>query len=177
MKKIIAIGILFVMLLNTSTYYFVFKIQQKALRKEAKALMRSFPDKSKLEKIIIPNKWLKGTDNFKFIHSLEFELNEKLYDIIYTQKSKDTTIFYSVNDKNEEDLMASYKEEINPRNSNHQSQSKNLLIKLSKLISVFNLPSKDLRNIFSDNALALSELEFNYYTSKSNRLESPPPRF
>lgn len=132
MKKLLSILFLFIFLFNLSGYYFVFNVMQKSARKEMKALIKKNIPKTDLEKLVISENEMNSPDIFNFKDdNKEFIYNGKLYDIISETKDGSNTIFYCINDKNEEKLFAGLHEHIrNNYDQNVPSKSRSgLLIK------------------------------------------------
>ncbi|MFZ4521750.1 MAG: hypothetical protein ACOYNC_08595 [Bacteroidales bacterium] len=106
MKKFVAIGVLFVFLVNTMGYYVVFKCNQYLVKKEMVTQMRGgvFHPDIVLLKILHPEK----EKQFRRVEKNEFSYQGKLYDIVVERKCGDTSIFYCLHDKKEEALLADF---------------------------------------------------------------------
>lgn len=87
-------------------YYVVFKCNQYLIKKEMYSQIRGgvfHPDVVRL-KILHPEQ----DRQFRRTEKNEFTYLGRLYDIVVERRSGDTTLFYCLNDKKEETLLADY---------------------------------------------------------------------
>jgi hypothetical protein len=113
MKKLLSILFLFIFLFNLAGYYIVFTIMQQTARKEMKAFIKKNPPLDKLERLVISDEKMNSPEIFKYKDdNKEIIYNGKLYDIVCATKDGSNTIFYCINDKNEEQLFAGLNDHI-----------------------------------------------------------------
>ena len=87
-------------------YYVVFRYNQYRLQQEMVSRIRcgEFHDKIFILKLFHPER----ENQFLRLKDSELSYFGKLYDVIAERKSGDTTLFYCLHDKKEEDLIADY---------------------------------------------------------------------
>ncbi|NTW32229.1 MAG: hypothetical protein HGB12_06345 [Bacteroidetes bacterium] len=142
MRKILSIILCGIFLFNMAGYYVVFIIMQRNARSEMKAMIKqSIPDEE-MEEIIIPISQIASANSeLKFIKKNEFIYKGKLYDIVKRKNEGSNTIFYCINDKQEEELFSGLNEHIN-RNIDQNNPSRKNSKFLSKSIVKEALPEK-----------------------------------
>jgi len=177
MKKILSILFLVVFVYNLAGFFIVFKFEQYAVKSDIKSLLRKNIPDSKFEMIRISNaEIISGTSDFRYLDdNNEFFYKGRLYDIARSSNDGTTTVFYCINDKNEEQLFTQLEEHIQ-RNSDQnipgKSQTANLLkgmIKdyiLHKSAVLFSFTNSDV--IFCEKQQCLSEQFTSVFT--------PPPK-
>ena len=106
MKKTVVIAVLFVFLVNTMGYYFVFTCNQYLAKKEMFSRIKGgdFHPDLVLLKIFHPEK----ERRFRRMEKNEFTYYGRLYDIVVERKSGDTTLFFCLHDKKEEAVIADF---------------------------------------------------------------------
>jgi hypothetical protein len=132
MKKILSILFLLVFVYNLAGFFIVFKCQQYSVKSDMKALLKKDIPDSKLDKIIIPDADINsGTSDFRYLDdNKEFFYNGKLYDIARSYDDGIKTVFYCINDMNEEQLYSKLEEHIqrnNDQNIPGKTQTASLL--------------------------------------------------
>jgi len=106
LKRILAIAVLFIFLVNTMGYYFVFRCNQYLIKQEMVSRVRKgiyHPD-IVLLRILHPEK----EPQYHRLGKNEFSYHGRLYDIVVERKSGDTTFFYCLHDKKEETLISDF---------------------------------------------------------------------
>ena len=106
MKKVVVIAVLFVVLVNTMGYFFIFKCNQYHIKKGmlSEISIGIFQPDIVILKILHPEK----ERQFLRIENNEFTYCGRLYDIVVERKSGDTTLFYCLHDKKEETLVSDF---------------------------------------------------------------------
>jgi hypothetical protein len=87
-------------------YFVVFRYNQYVIRKEMMARIRNgtLPHNYVLLKICNPEK----EKQFRRISKTEFSWYGSMYDVVIERKNGDTTLFYCLHDKKEENLLANF---------------------------------------------------------------------
>jgi len=118
-------------------------------RKEMKARIKRNLRDEEMEIVVVPNNKIgtKGSE-FKYVKKNEFIYKGNLYDIVRKKTDGNNTIFYCINDKQEEKLFAGLNDHIN-RNTDQNlpaceqgTPTKNKSTLLSKNIIKEALPEK-----------------------------------
>ena len=119
MKKILPLVLLFAMLFNTAGYYIAYELNRYLVRREISALISHGCFKDELSVLSIFNP---GADPaFKRIDEHEIEYRGNMYDISREVHKGRTVVFYCIQDKKEQQLMAGLK------NTQHNKKTQNLL--------------------------------------------------
>ena len=139
MKKLLSILFLFIFLFNLAGYYVVFTIMQQSAKRDMKAFIKKNPETDELEKVVISSKEMSSSAIFKFTDDNEFIYNGELFDVVSKTTDGDNTVFYCLDDRNEEKLFAGLNEHIK-NNCDQNSASKNLSLQLIKNIIKEALP-------------------------------------
>jgi len=100
-------------------YFVVFRYNQYVIRQEMMARIRNgvLPHNYVLLKISNPGK----EKQFRRINKTEFSWCGRMYDVVIERKSGDTTLFYCLHDKKEENLLADFSIYL----KRHRSSSRN----------------------------------------------------
>lgn len=93
-------------LFNTMGYFFVFRINQSFIRSEVKGIIKAGCLKANYTLLKISNP--KSNPDFKKTEKDEFLYLGRMYDIVREWTKDDTTYFYCINDKQEEQLIAGF---------------------------------------------------------------------
>ena len=119
-------------MVNTMGYLVIFKYNQYLIQHEMIARIRcgAFHDKITILRIYHPE--LKK--QFRRVEKTEFTWFGKLYDVVAEGKSGDTTIYYCLHDKKEEDLLADYALYLR-RNGDTSRRDHSILAMLYNLIT------------------------------------------
>jgi hypothetical protein len=105
-KKLLAIAVLALFLFNTMGYFFVFRINQSYIRNEVKEIIKSGNLKANYTLLKIANP--ASNPDFKKTETDEFVYFGRMYDVVSERSKGDTTYFYCINDKQEEELIAGF---------------------------------------------------------------------
>jgi len=111
MKKAASILLLFVFLFNSVGYLIVFKTMQYHAKKEIKSIIKNNLKSAELVEFSFSEKDLKKIVWLE--KGKEFIFNGTLYDIVKTEKIDEKTLFFCINDKQEEKLFAHLEEQVN----------------------------------------------------------------
>jgi hypothetical protein len=132
LKKLAAIVVLIIFMVNAMGYLIVFRYNQYLIRQEMVARIRcgAFPDKIVLLKFLHPER----EKQFIRLEQTEFTYIGKLYDVVAEGKSGDTTLFYCLHDKKEEDLLADYTLYLR-RNGDSSQKDNSILALLYNLVT------------------------------------------
>jgi hypothetical protein len=176
MKKLLSILFLLVFLFNLAGYYIVFTVLQQSARNEMKAFIKKNPQLDELEKIVISDKEMNSASAIKFQDdNNEIVFNDKLYDIVCETRDGENTIFYCINDKNEEQLFAGLNEHIK-LNFEENGPLKKQSIELIKNIIKEVLPVFKLVLMIPDaNTFVYPTIKF-LLSANFIQLISPPPK-
>jgi hypothetical protein len=175
MKKILSILFLAIFLFNLLGYYFVVYLMQQSVHSEMKAFIKKNPPLDKLERLVISDKEMNSREVFKFKDDKkEFVYNGKLYDIVKETKDGTNTIFYCINDKNEEQLLAGLCEHFK-NNFDQNGPAKDKSRQLIKNIIKEALPDSH-STIKSFQSLTFIFFEYHFeLTNQFIPVFSPPP--
>jgi len=93
-------------LFNTMGYYFVFRINQSFIRSEVKGIIKSgcLEANYTLLKIVKPG----SNPDFKKTETDEFTYLGRMYDVVREWTKNDTTFYYCINDKQEDQLITGF---------------------------------------------------------------------
>lgn len=175
-KRFFSLLICSLFLFNISGYYIVFSILQHQVRKEMKALIKSELPDEKMEIIIIPDsEILSGKSTLTFIKKNEFYYKGNLYDIVKRTRGENSSIFYCINDKQEEKLFAGLDDHIRS-NMDKNTNAKSKSVQIAKNIIKEALPESK-KPISS---ITFREYYYRTFTSfviwQYSQVDSPPPK-
>jgi len=103
MKKILSLGFVLVILVNSMGYYIIFEINRYFIRKE---MRETIGTGKKICVLDIPDPL--NDKRIKWIDKHEIMIHNRLYDVIYTSSSGNKMRVYCYRDVKEENLIASY---------------------------------------------------------------------
>lgn len=174
MKKLAVILILGLFLYNIAGHYPVHKAMQYQIRKQVKRITKKSLKYEELEIIKIPVSYIKkGHKDFKLIHSKEFRLKGKLYDIIDQKQEGDTLILLCINDRKEEQLIRRYlaSNDVNTSPNQKTKNTRNLI----KIIISEAIPDQEL-DYFLELFSIIKHFENSFKINQSAfEVISPPP--
>lgn len=127
------------MLFNLAGISLVFTFQKARLRREMKAQIKGHIPKDQLHKF--SDIAAGGNDILWTRKGKEFMLNGEMYDIVYSEKEKDSTYYYCINDSEETRLFAHLDEMVGKKmkeESNSGKQSGKLIRALTSLVYIGN---------------------------------------
>lgn len=175
MKKLGAFALLLIFLFNTIGYYIAFKVNQSEAKSEIKSRIKLDLPIQELTSITFDNSKI---DSIQWVEkNEEFYYNNKLYDVVKTEGTNQTTTFYCLSDEKEEALFANLDEHVKTHiasnDNKNNSTSKKLIDHVVKIYFTqsfdFHFNTSTLQNNFSI-------LELNY-RSEYSETNSPPPEF
>jgi len=143
MKKALSILFLFIFLYNIAGYFIVFTLQQFSVREEMELYIKKNMADKELERVVVSNTDIAGgSSDFRFKDdNNEFVYKGKLYDIVRQKTDGVNTIFYCINDNNEERLIEGLSQHIQ-RNTDQNLPAKNNALNLVNNIIKDALPDK-----------------------------------
>ncbi len=132
MKKLAVIAVLILFLVNTMGYFIIFRYNQYLIQQEMVSRIRcgANHEKTVILKILHPER----QTQFRRIKKTEFIYFGKLYDVVTERKNGDTSFFYCIQDKKEEDLLADYSLYLR-RNGDSSHKDNSILALVYNLIS------------------------------------------
>ncbi len=133
MKKAFSILFLLVFLYNMAGFFVIFKVEQYSAKREMNAYINKNISLPEIEKVVISNAVINtGASGFRYLDdNKEFVFNGRLYDIAQSMNDGSNTVFYCINDKNEERLIAKFNEHLQ-RNNDQNVPGRNQTEKLVK---------------------------------------------
>ncbi|MGA3012527.1 MAG: hypothetical protein ABSD71_00690 [Bacteroidales bacterium] len=105
-RKILSVLFAGLILFNLCGYYFVFKCDQMYLKSEMKRMIKSGSFHGFNEEVIIVNP--SSDPDFKMLDKDEISYHGKMYDVISSGTSGNSSIYTCINDTKEEQLIAHY---------------------------------------------------------------------
>ena len=172
MKKIAAICLLLIAFYSMLSFV-VFKMQQFAIYREVKNLVKTNVDDCKLVHFQLLEQDYKRLDWEK--PDKEFKLNNKMYDVIKFEKVNDTIYLSCINDVQEENLIENYLSQNNHHLNPNKSKSKNIKTITSK-ISYFISNESRIKKLFVDRNNILFTSTENQLVTGFISIQTPPPR-
>ena len=162
MKKASVFILLLLTLVDLLSFWY-FKLLQYRVKAEVKHSITKGIYKDALIAVDAINKAIKWVEPGK-----EFSLNFHMYDIVYTAKKGDKTIFYCIDDSKEKQLIDNFTR----TNKDH----KNSLKIIVKLISMQYMPESHAfyGNLTESKVIFIIPAKF--YTSIYDDLDTPPPQ-
>ena len=172
MKRIAVIALLFVFLFNTMGYLVVYRYNRYVLRRDMVALIRSgsFHEKIFILKVLQPEK----QPRFHWLKKNEFSWLGSLYDVVTMRKAGDTTFFYCLHDRKEEDLLTDYSLFLKRHNST-ANQSHSVLSLLSSLITQALVQQPDFAAVSPGVNFQFAEFR-QVFASVCQACTAPPPK-
>lgn len=157
MKKLLPFFILVMVSLiffNQLGYWLAFEAMHTQIKREVRQHLK---DKSKLEVIIVPTKWVSldnNTENFIWVKTQkEFKYKGSLYDVSSSYQKADSTYFRVYNDEDERQLYQTFafqlKENQNPFHQNKASYPLKNFIKEALILSKNEFSSNSISNFIS----------------------------
>jgi hypothetical protein len=153
-RRIFSVFVLIVMLFNISGYFFTFYLIQQEYKKQFRKYICQHVSPENSELIIISDAEIQRPGSaFKSMEENEFRYQGKMYDIIKSEKRGNNNIFYCVNDKNEEQLLARFEDYLkhhDDTNAPYQEKSNRIFFQIIKqaiteYANIFLFP-KDISN-------------------------------
>tara|TARA_Y100000310_G_scaffold343779_1_gene452982 strand:- start:2398 stop:2931 length:534 start_codon:yes stop_codon:yes gene_type:complete len=153
---------------------YVIKLERRSIKREVKHRMMEEISKDRLKLLIShPD----NESEFDWEHSREFEFQEEMYDVVYSETKGDSTFYWCWEDHEESELNQELTRILlNTLNQKQSNNSRDL-----QLISYFKSFYTEQEQAFdcsiSSRTVELSEKLYSInYTSIQLSLESPPPQ-
>ena len=112
MKRVLPIFLIVLFLANSIGITFLFLHERNMLKNEFRNYMKNNIDRNKLIKIILP----KSAVLDELIHKTdkdEFRFHGNMYDIVVQSETRDSIIYYCLNDEKEEKLIKGFSDLVN----------------------------------------------------------------
>lgn len=139
MRVLPAISLLFLLLFQTASHLFVFKIQQYQIRKEIKRQIKAGVSEEELVLLKIPLALELSPNNvFKRMEAHEFRYHGEMYDVVRQEQHGDTTWYYCLWDEKESELFAELDEQV-ARQMNQNPEQKQQQEWLERLLQALYL--------------------------------------
>ena len=177
LKKFVSIFLSVLILYNILGYIVVFQSYRFSIRREVKRKIKNALPESELIVIrLTAEDMLNGKNAYKKIDKNEFRLSGKLYDIVRRSTKGDTTLFYCINDKQEEQLFSNLDAHIKRHldNSGPTRQRSDLLIKIIVKQALLNHYTFQLPDVYSY-AYDVANIPLPEFSLPD--IPAPPPEF
>jgi hypothetical protein len=177
LKKFVSILLAALILYNMLGYMVVFQSYRFAIRKEVKRRIKNTVPENELIVIRLTAEDMRsGKNGYKKLDRNEFRLSDKLYDIVKRSATGDTTVFYCINDKQEEQLFANLDAHIKRQTDSNSParQRSDLLIKNLVKQALLKQYTFQLPDAYSY-AYDLANVAIPEYSLPD--IPSPPPKF
>jgi hypothetical protein len=177
LKKFVSIFLAVLILYNILGYMVVFQSYRYAIRKEVKRRIKNAVPENELIVIRLTAEDMRsGKNGYKKIDKNEFRLSDKLYDIVRRSTTGDTTLFYCINDKQEEQLFSNIDAHIKHHldNSGPARQRSDLLMKIILKQALLSQYTFQLPDAYSY-AYNLANVVIPEYSIQD--IPAPPPEF
>lgn len=168
MKKIPAVLLFVILLVNTAGFYVYYVIALQRIHREMRAQLRTLPDEQ-LSRLVLSRKTYKTS----LVEADEIKVNEKMYDVARIELRGDSVIVLAMHDKTEENFLAFANEII----SKPFKQDSNVTGSILQFISLDFLPGQYVNNFSSYGRMILHH-SFYLFPANTSLLqhEAPPPR-
>ena len=175
-KKVTALSILFILLVNMAGYFPVFKWEQMQIRREIKQQIKNSIPGTELCSITFAKKCLAEIDWER--QGKEFRYNGQMYDVIRTENKADSVHYYCIKDTQETRLFAQLDEFVKKQMDTTTSSTHNPVRNLLKVfLSLVYLPSNS-NDSFQENSWTKNECSHSFcYSELYLDKVSPPPKF
>ena len=150
---------------------------QYSVKQEMKIFIKNNIPENELTKIIIPNSELTSSSSeFRQTDENEFIYKGKYYDVVRKKTIGDITIFYCINDSNEEKLFDELTEHVK-QNTEQNAPLKNKSVQLLKNIIKEALPDKTNKFYKNQSISYISFTYISYFNKNYSSVFLPPPKF
>lgn len=176
MKRLYAIFFLAIFGLSQYGHLALFKIIQHDIKKEIRTKIKNGIDSEYLFLIKLPVKKCKNDNpDLKWKGDDELWYKDNLYDVVKSHVKNDTLNVYCVNDKMEEELLASLGKVLNnsQKHNNLSKRSRNILQDRSSQTVYFEISEQKI--LLDCSGLAFHKLVIAYQSPEKDVI-TPPPR-
>lgn len=177
-RRLISIFIVVLLMFNISGYYFAFQMVYTGYKKQFRKQISSHSNNENTEVLVISDSEIRQHNSpFKWTEEDEFRYHGKMYDIVKCEKQGDNNIFYCVNDKNEEKLLARFEDYMKHHTDSElpfQQKSNHLL---NQIIKQAVCECKSIQNMPVEIHEILSVYFFSVQTTILNKIFIPPKAF
>jgi hypothetical protein len=169
-KKVAVLATLCILLFNTMGYFIVFKSMQLAVKHDIKRRIKENVPAAELTVIRISDSDKAMQGRIHWIEGKEFRLDGRMYDVVRSERRGDTTIYYCINDVQEETLFANLDKQVKEQNQNNPQSSQKRTNLLKILIHEALVTSKELKNFL----IFLGEIN-TYQKPMLSEINTSPP--
>jgi hypothetical protein len=168
MKRIPALVLLAILLVNTTGFYVYYVIALQRIHKEMRAKLRTLPDE-KLSRLVLSREVYEGS----LVEDDEIKLNGKMYDIARSTLGKDSVILYAMHDEKEENFLTFANEIISKPFKQDSAVTGSVL----HFIALVFLPGQEITTTHSDGRAVAHQSNYIFsFKVLSLQHEVPPPR-
>jgi hypothetical protein len=175
MKKILSILFLLIFLFNLAGYFVIFKMMQYSARQEMITLIKKNIPDQELVKVVVPNCLIPSSSDFRFTEEGEFIYKGRYYDIVRQRSEGNNTIFYCINDTNEEKLFDGLNEHIK-QNTEQNLPQKNRTASLLKNIIKESIPNNSTFLLCEQECFNVCFFYSSFLKEQFIAVLSPPPK-
>lgn len=174
MKRLVSVGLLFLLVFQVAGYFAVFRLVQSGIRQEVYRDLKSGIDTESLVELLVPNDPAQARlDGFVLERNREIIFKGVYYDIVRSESAGSATRYLCYADHRESELVSEMKNESHSGARDHKGQIRLLIsLAMASYLSEFKL--------VNTNLCPESEFEFcGYFFSVMTwdpSLAAPPPR-
>jgi hypothetical protein len=175
LKRLFAISILLAIVLNLTSVFIVFKIQQCRIRREIKHQIKAGIPEGELHEFNLSKKDYEQLDWVR--PDIEFRKGNEMFDIVRTETTSDSIQLHCVNDKEEAVLFTQLDELIQKKMEKESSAPNSPISKVVKILKLVYVTSD-----FKDSLAFLAAKELHHfadlkylYSSPYLEVLTPPP--
>jgi hypothetical protein len=164
-KRVYAILIFLILLVNASGFYIYYAVQLTRIREEMRQALKKLPD-DQLQMLTLS----KGEFKESKFDENEIRFNGKMYDIARVKFSRDSVLVYGLHDNKEDDLMALLSDVVSKPLKNRNSIPPSIQQFLSL---IFLAPSNEF--CLSENSTEHSATWYYFSVQLATTSPVPPP--
>ncbi len=127
-------------------YFIVFKSMQLAVKSDIKRRIKEKLPESELTVIRLSDNDKTMHDRMRWIEGTEFRLDGNMYDVVRSERVGDTTIYYCINDVQEESLFVNLDKQVKEQDQNNPQSNQKRTNLLKILVQEALMTSKELKN-------------------------------
>lgn len=171
-----ALAVLLLFLYNAAGYTVVFTALRHAVQKEVKAMLKRGVPESDLHVLVIPQSVERDPQSsFRRIHDGEFRYRGRMYDIVRKDIRGDTTVYYCINDIEEEQLFARLDDHVRSHLPNSAAAGNTSARSALKLVVRQAIPPVAVVSILPSSSVPPPAEPCAYPTTVDTDIPTPPP--
>ncbi len=151
MKQFLSWTILILFLANIGGFFYVFKIQEYAIKKEIKTKIKEGVPKDELHTFVLTES---NKDHFEWKHSKEFKYHGMMYDVVYRSENADGSITLECVSDIQETLLFEKLDSYLAQRIVHQNNGKHPLVEFHIFLSHLYCPTSEVKNLSTELAVA-----------------------